>query len=243
MILDLAARAVLMPLLLAQALYLRRTVLQLPEPTGPRVGSVGQGPRLRLLILGDSSAVGLGCDRQDQALLGQVSARLGAVASVDYALVGEVGARTGDVLQMLPDLDGPYDVVVVALGVNDVTKAVSLRRWIAQQTALLDHLTGVFGARFVVLSGVPPMHEFPLLPQPMRWVLGRQAKRFDRALRVVMARRDDCAVVRIDLHLDKTNMSPDGFHPGPVVYGVWAGVIADAILARRGLLDALTRSA
>lgn len=239
MILDIAVRVVLMPVLLVQALYLRRTVLQLPEPDGLRQGRVGQGPALRLLVLGDSSAIGVGVDHQDQALSGQVSRRLAHVASVEFAVIAEVGARTGDVLQMLDrDETGPWDVVVVALGVNDVTKGVSLRRWIARQAALLDRLTGPMGARYVVLSGMPPMHQFPLLPQPMRWVLGRQAARFDRALRKLAAGRGDTGVVRIDLRLDPGNMSPDGFHPGPVVYASWAAVIADEILAQGGLLDA-----
>lgn len=238
MILDIAVRVVLMPLLLVQALYLRRTVLQLPEPEGPRAGRVGQGAPLRLLVLGDSSAIGVGVDHQDQALSGQVSRRLARVAAVDYSMIAEVGARTGDALKMLDQHFGTWDVVVVALGVNDVTKGVSLRRWIARQAALLDRLTGPMGARYVVLSGLPPMQQFPLLPQPMRWVLGRQAARFDRALRLLVADRTDAEVVRIDLRLDRTNMSPDGFHPGPVVYEAWAAVIADAILAQGGLLDA-----
>jgi lysophospholipase L1-like esterase len=158
---------------------------------------------------------------------------------VEFAVVAEVGARTGDVLQMLDQMPpAPWDIVVVALGVNDVTKAVPRRRWIAQQAVLLDRLTAQFGARYVVLSGVPPMQEFPLLPQPLRWVLGRQAARFDQALRQLVAGRADSAVVRIDLRLDRTNMSADGFHPGPVVYEAWADVIADQILASGALLDA-----
>ncbi len=239
MILDLAARVVLMPVLLVQAVYLRRTVLKLPEADGPRKGTVGQGPPLRVLVLGDSSAAGVGVQTQEQALLGQVSCRLADVATVEFELLALTGVRTGDALQMLrAHPEQIYDVVVVALGVNDVTKVVSLRRWIAQQSTLLDRLTGDFGARFVVLSGVPPMEQFPLLPQPLRWVLGRQAARFDDALRRLVDGRNDAVVVKIDMRLDQSNMAADGYHPGPVVYDAWAEVIADQILSRAGLLDA-----
>jgi hypothetical protein len=32
------------------------------------------------------------------------------------------------------------------------------------------------------LSGLPPMHRFPALPQPLRWYIGSRARDFDRAL-------------------------------------------------------------
>lgn len=239
-----AARVVLMPILLAQATYLRWTVLKLPEPEGARAGTVGTGPALRLLILGDSSAVGVGVTLQDEALLGQVTQRLAKVATVEFKLVAKIGARTGDVLEWLDDLPVErYDVVVTGLGVNDVTKAVTLRRWLTQQAALMDRLTQDFGAKHVIVSGLPPMRDFPVLPQPLRWVLGRQAERFDRALNGLVAARADSSAITIDLRLDRGNMSPDGFHPGPVVYAAWAKEVAALIVAHPALLDGAGPSA
>jgi len=238
MILDTAARVVLMPVLLVQAMYLRMTVVRLPEPEGPRRGTVGEGPKLRLLILGDSSAAGVGVQVQDDALLGQVTALLAEVATVEFQLIARTGAKTGDVLGWLDDMpQGPFDVVVVALGVNDVTKAVTLRKWLTQQSTLLDQLVQSFGAKHVVVSGLPPMRDFPLLPQPLRWVLGRQAERFDRALHALVAVRDDSSAVTIDLQVSDDNMSPDGFHPGAEVYATWAAAVAAHIMAHPGLLD------
>ena len=227
-----------MPVLLAQALYVRARALKLPEPEGARRGETGSGPLLRLLILGDSSAAGVGVETQDQALLGQVTRGLAPHALVQYQLVAQSGARTGDVLAWLDDLpDRQYDVVALATGVNDVIKAVPLRRWVQQQAMLIDRLTGEFGARHVVVSGLPPMHQFPLLPQPLRWVLGRQASRFDRHLRQMVGTRPRCHMLRVPLDLDAQNMAPDGFHPGADVYALWAQRICDSLLANPALLD------
>lgn len=44
--------------------------------------------------------------------------------------------------------------------------------------------------------------------------------------------------VEFDLSLDETNMSEDGFHPGPVVYAVWAQKITEIVLSAPELLDA-----
>ncbi|MDX8347243.1 SGNH/GDSL hydrolase family protein [Cognatiyoonia sp. IB215446] len=244
MILDAAARTVLMPVLLLQAVYLRMTVLRLPEPDGAREGKVGQGPPLRLTILGDSSAAGVGVADQQDALLGQVNHRLAPHFTTDYRLIAATGSRTGDVLGWLQDMQAlDADVAVIALGVNDVTKGVSLRRWLRQQSALLDRLVHDFGVKYVVVSGLPPMHDFPLLPQPLRWVLGRQAARFDKALHEMVAERRDATSITIDMRLNRENMSEDGFHPGPVVYSAWADAVAAQILDHAALLDGTDRNA
>ena len=57
----------LAPLLILQGLYVRRVTPKLPEPLGKRSGVHGTGPRLRLLILGDSAAAGVGVSTQSQA--------------------------------------------------------------------------------------------------------------------------------------------------------------------------------
>lgn len=73
---DTAARLLLSPLLAAQALWVISRALQLPEAAGPRSGVTGTGPILRLRIIGDSSAAGVGVAHQDQALAGQLASEL-----------------------------------------------------------------------------------------------------------------------------------------------------------------------
>ena len=238
MLLDLAARAVLMPVLIGQAVYLRKTFLELPEPEGARSGMAGDGPPLRLLILGDSSAIGIGVATQDLALSGQITQHLAPHRQVTFDVVAKSGARTADALAWLKEMPpAHYDVAVTGLGVNDVTKGVSLRRWLRLQAQLFDLLGAKFGAPRIIVSGLPPVGQFPLLPHPLRWVLGRQAARFDHHLRALVATRSDCRAVKIDVTLDSTNMAADGFHPGPSVFAVWAKTIAELIATDAGLLD------
>ena len=59
--------------------------LRLPEAEGPRAGSAGEGPALRLLILGDSSAAGVGTTHQEEALLGQMRKRFSQTNSGNFA--------------------------------------------------------------------------------------------------------------------------------------------------------------
>ena len=232
-----------MPVLLGQAVYVRTSYIELPEPTGARSGTVGNGPPLRLLVIGDSSALGVGVTTQSDALLGQLTDRLEAHATVQYELIAQTGAKTVDVLSWLNDLpEARYDIAVTALGVNDVTKGVSLRRWLQLQAQLITQIRARYGCKLVIVSGLPPVGQFPLLPHPLRWVLGRQAARFDRHLHRLAAQRSDCVALQFNMGLDESNMSEDGFHPGPTVYARWADEVAHVILNDTDLLDG-TRTA
>jgi len=113
------------------------------------------------------------------------------------------------------------DVVSVSLGVNGITARVPLREWIKTYAELLDLIDTEYQASVICVSGIPQMKYFPLLSQPLRWVLGAQATRFDRALRKLVARRPNCRFVTMDFEPDTSLMSEDGFHPGPKIYAEW----------------------
>lgn len=226
---DRVARLALAPLLLAQALHTRKTALTLPEPDGPRAGHAGDGPALRLLILGDSSAAGVGVDHQDNALSGHLTRALSATFSVHWQLLARTGATTRDAHAMLKDAT-PMDVALVALGVNDVTGLTTPRHFANRQLRLVEALESR-GARLICLTEIPPVGTFPLLPNPLRWTLGRHARRLQQARATRLANRPTCVGLTLDLPADPTLMARDGFHPGAQVYRVWGETAAALIRA------------
>lgn len=165
---QLAALA-LAPVLIAQGLQVRRVTPRLPEPPGPRSGTAGGGPPLRLLIAGDSAAA--------------VIARLEAAAAE------------------------PYDVALLSVGVNDVTAFTPVGKWLAQQTRLVVLLKSRFGVQHVLLTGLPPMHAVPALPEPLRWYLGARARLLNEGLVGLAAADEACEVVAPRL--------PTAFIPAP----------------------------
>jgi len=226
------ARLLLAPLLLAQGLWVRARAPLLPEPPGPRAGVIGSGAPLRLLILGDSSAAGVGAPHQSEALSGQIAAALAPHVRLDWQLVASTGLTTSGALDRLRALPrAPVDIAVTVLGVNDVTRAVPHRRWIARQSALFDLLEGEFGARRILATAVPPMGAFPALPQPLRAVLGRDAARRDALLAALAATRPAVTHVPFPPLPGGATMARDGFHPGPAIYRIWGAALAAQIRA------------
>ncbi|SFR47334.1 SGNH/GDSL hydrolase family protein [Litoreibacter janthinus] len=225
---DAAVKLALLPILAAQGWRARTTARQLPEPDGPREGIVGQGPELRLLILGDSSAAGVGVAHQRDAITGHLTRTLAETRKVHWRLNAVSGATTAATLARLSaEETGPFDMAVTALGVNDVTKGATLRRWLGHQRELCERLQQEFGCTQVFVSGMPPIGSFPLLPDPLRWVLAEQGRRWDRALIKMLDGMDGCYHVKAAESLEPHQMSKDGFHPGPEVYEMWAAAIFD----------------
>ena len=231
----LIATVALAPVLLAQGRRVRRTVPVLPEPSGPREGELGSGPLLRLLLAGDSAAAGVGARTQDEALSGRLVAALAPSVRVRWKLDAFTGATTTDLLVRLRQTPAKtFDVAVTSLGVNDVTGRSSITTWCRQQRELVDLLQGKFGVRHILLSGLPPMHRFPALPQPLRWYVGSRARDFDRALAALAGGLDRCEFVGLGYAMmDTRAMAADGFHPGPAIYQHWADELARRILHRQ----------
>ncbi|HLA36615.1 MAG TPA: SGNH/GDSL hydrolase family protein [Rhodocyclaceae bacterium] len=230
----LAATVGLGPLLLLQGRYVKRSIPTLPEPPGERQGWVADYPAtpLRLLMIGDSAAAGVGARHQAEALSGHlVKALAQASIPLSWRLHAQTGATTAHCLKQLRlATPQPYDVVVVSLGVNDLTTGCSVAHWIEQQAQLTHQLQQRFEARLILLSALPPIHLFPALPQPLRWYLGAQARRYNQALaRWAAHRYPDCEYVRADFALNPQLMAHDGFHPGPALYAQWAQALAEKI--------------
>ena len=229
---SLTAKLILSPVLVAQAIGARARLPRLPEPAGERAGVVGRGPVLQLLIAGDSSAAGVGVGSQRDALAQRLAATLAdtAKARVSWQLHARSGLTTAQTLALLQE-QAPHrgDVAVVVTGVNDVVDQVPSRRAVAAREALANWLRNGHGVQHVVFAPLPPIHQFPGLPQPLRWVAGADARRHNAALAECARSRQDVSCVDMSVPLNRGVMAADGFHPGEPVYRYCAGAIASHI--------------
>lgn len=235
---SLALKVALSPLLVAQALRTRARVPRLPEAAGARAGIAGSGAtRLRLLIAGDSSAAGVGVPTQDHALAGQLLPRLAArcSAQIHWSLLARTGLTTAQTLELLRQAALPKaELAIVVTGVNDVVDQVASPSAMRSREHIANLLRNGAGVQHVVFCPLPPIHQFPALPQPLRWMAGADAQRHNRALHEWVRQRQalagDVSTLRLDeVRLNRRNMASDGFHPGEPVYRAVATALADHI--------------
>ncbi|MDJ0656393.1 MAG: SGNH/GDSL hydrolase family protein [Xanthomonadales bacterium] len=223
----------LFPFVLPQALYVRRTAPRSPGAGGPNEGRAGSGQSLSVLIVGDSLAAGVGAATLDQALAGHsgtaLARRLGR--HVRWKAVGRSGASSHDIAAdlMASVRDEPFDIVVISAGVNDVTSLRSQRRWLEGLRSLHQNVSRNWPEARVALVGLPPMEIFPLLPQPLRALMGMRARSFDQAAKRFIDQRDHWVHVDIDFAPGPGLFSEDGFHPSEASYRDLGGAVASEL--------------
>ena len=226
------------PFLLPQAIRVRRTAPRFAGAAGPTTGSVGNGPRTSLLALGDSIIAGVGASELSRALVGQTAAHLASLehARVDWQAFGHTGFSTKTFLEHygggLPNADPDY--VIISLGVNDVTSLTTGTRWAEQLKRTLSLCRQRYSGATIALAGIPPFAIFPLLPEPLRTVMGKRGESFDKLARELVREFPRTVHVPIATELDAASFSADGFHPSEEGYTEFGRGVADALLGNVG---------
>ncbi|WP_439385679.1 SGNH/GDSL hydrolase family protein [Amycolatopsis lexingtonensis] len=217
--------------LIAQAVYVKRTTPRLPGAAGPTEGLIpGDGEPFRLAVLGESTVDGVGAADHEEALTGCLARELARDGrAVRWQAVGRTGANARTVRAELVPLVDPADLVVVALGVNDTIELRTAPAYRRDLLALVVELRRRLGPVGVVLAGVPPMSRFPALPRPLRDVLSARSTALDAAA-AALARVPGVTHLPMDpALLDPAAFASDRFHPGPAGYARWAQTLADHI--------------
>lgn len=216
--------ALLSPLLMRQGKRVRALTPRLPEASGPHRGEVGgAGAPVRLLVVGESTAAGVGAADHQEGLTGQLATRLAAETRrpVHWRVIGRNGATASTARDQLlaPARDVAADVAVLVLGVNDTLRLTAPRRWTADLRRLVELVRQRCGPIPVLLAGVPPVGRFPGLPQPLRGVMGMRATLLDRAAARLAGTMDGVRHVTVPLPRGADELfCGDRIHPSPAGY-------------------------
>ncbi len=229
----------LIPLVVPQALRVRRTAPRFAAATGQDAGTAGPGsalPSLRLLAIGDSIVAGVGAGTTQYALAASTASALSRLTArqVVWHAQGKIGAGVATVReQILPSIDLPdINYVIVSVGVNDITSLQRSRRWAGGLGRLLDDLRIKFPHALIALAGIPPLEGFPLLPFPLSKVFGLRGRTFTALARREVAKRPNMMLIPLDFDPRPEKFSEDGFHPSQASYGEFGEVLARGLVGR-----------
>ena len=222
------------PILVVQGLWVRLRTPRLPGASGPCAGTVErEGHPFDLIVLGESPVAGIGARTHEFALTGRTASALARRTdrTVKWQASGLSGATARRTLRdLVPQMAGrDADVVIIALGVNDVISWRGLSSWTKDIEQLISGVRRRFDNSLIVLTGVPPMQYFPALPQPMRFVLGQRARLLDRGSANLAAVLPRVIHVPSDFELDREFFCADGFHPSELGYAKWGERLAEVI--------------
>ena len=261
-----AKNVLLAPIYIYQGRKVKRDTVRLPEPDGDRFGCIklhsdkdnvaSDLPSLRLMIVGDSAAAGVGSQTQQQALAGQLipalQKQMGIYTHFDeimWSLQASTGHTSFDILRRLYILAAPsqpIDVMVISVGVNDTTANVSSAKWQQQLEDIIAIAQRKFGVRHLIFSSLPPMAKMPALPSPLSGFIGAKAASLDRILQQVCTQyngvyymaADFTQMAKENTYKDGANGAPfdasvmfasDDFHPSSLTYGYWGQEVVEQI--------------
>ena len=227
----------------AEARLARRTIGEPTELPPDPTGTYGRhaGPTLRLVMIGDSSATGLGADAPSQTpgalLAGGVARDLKRRVRLD--VVAFVGARSADLdAQVAKALQSPIDLAVIMIGTNDVTHGVSPGDASRDLGRAVQTLRAA-GA-LVVVGTCPDLGAVKPLMQPLRTVASFLSRRLAAAQAVAVVENDGVAVTLGSLLSKEFSQHPhlwseDRFHPSPEGYRRVADAVLPSLLEGMGV--------
>lgn len=215
-----------------------RTAAELARESEPMQRPVEQ-PRVSMLIVGDSTAVGTGASTPQASLAGLLAQ---AYPKLHIENRGRDGATFEQVARQL-DGTRQVDVVLVLAGGNDVIRLRDL-------DAVRGHLEALVAraksqGRQVVLMPAGNVGNAPFFFPPVSWWMSSRARRLHDIVREV-AHRQEVGYVRLFKERDDDPFARqrelnarDGLHPSDSGYRLWF----DTLLKESGLAPRLADAA
>jgi len=221
--------------LAGQGYVASRRVPVVQAPAGlPGSFGASTNPPLRLVVIGDSTSVGIGASAIDKTYPFILGMHLGTRFRVSLEVVGRSGARMSDAAsELAPKAAGLVpQVAVIGIGANDVTHATPLKTFARHLSSAIQTLRA---SDAEVLVALGPRFDTPAIPQPLRTLIRARARAINRTIRKVAAKEgvevlDLPAVLGDSFARDHDLYSQDRFHPGDRGYALWADVMKDKVM-------------
>lgn len=214
------------PFLYLQGQYIRRKIGRLPDAGGETRGRFERGAEsVSLLVLGESTAAGIGARTHETALGGQFARFLGEKIgkSVDWQVVGRSGITVRETIhELVPKIpEKNFDYILLALCGNEVLKLRSPRAFRRDMRKLIGLLRERHPGATFFLTNAPAVRLSPVLPFPIKFVLGHLSAMHDANA------REFTAEIPQVLYFHQPSSVPadfwaDGIHPSEKGYTAWS---------------------
>jgi lysophospholipase L1-like esterase len=176
-----------------------------------------------MLVLGDSTAVGVGATVSGDTLAARVASSIGALRVENRAVSG---ATTGDLSSQVEEAQrDAYELILIQIGGNDIIHFKNERKAGAELKSALEKLPEAEKVIVITAGNVGGSTVFPFFVRPLYTNLNlRYHAEFERIV-------TDAGFTYVDLYKDpksklmeiepETYLAEDGLHPSSEGYGLW----------------------
>jgi lysophospholipase L1-like esterase len=230
----------------AEAAVARRLIGHPFDDSPDDNGLYGHGPGepVELLLLGDSTAAGLGTEERSQTIGAILASGVAALSGrrVRLTNVAVVGAESSgleiQVANALDSVPSP-DVAVILVGANDVTHRIERATAVRHLEQAVRRLLAT--GSHVVVGTCPDLGTIEPVPQPLRWLARRWSRDLAAAQTVAVVEAGGRTVSLADMLGPEFETSPrelfslDRFHPSAAGYARVAAALLPSVVDVLGL--------
>ncbi|MDL2363226.1 MAG: SGNH/GDSL hydrolase family protein [Patescibacteria group bacterium] len=220
-----------------ELVYIAKNGTPVDAPKIPRTSQTlsKNGPKLHYVVMGDSTSIGQGADYKDSYSY-QSAQHIAAKYAVTLTNVGVSGARARDVqaIQLPQALKLHPDIVLLAIGANDVTHFTSKKAFERSVQQTIDGLRKDNCDLKIVVTGVPAMGSVDRFPPGARQLAGFRTRQLNGVYEKLITKNHlvsapVAARTGPTFAADPTLFGPDKFHPNKRGYAVWTPVINEGL--------------
>ncbi len=230
----------LSPILIVQSRQLRKTIPRLPDAALPWDGALDGARPVRLLVLGDSTAAGVGAETQAEALPGNLARdiRDRFHRGTQWLALGRNGATAKDLVDDYLDEATAHeqDLVFLTIGANDALALRSRRAFSRDVALIVNQLRAANPSSLILVSLMPRFDRFASLQNPVKWNLALHAASLDDAARRAVTGIPGVFAIPKPAPYSPEFWASDGFHPSEQGYREWIDFalaeVPDALLER-----------
>jgi lysophospholipase L1-like esterase len=203
-------------------------------PIIPRKLTIGNGPPLTFIVIGDSTAIGQGASYKEGVAY-KSAVFLAKNRTVTLINLGISGATSPKVLQNQADAAAALkaNIVLICVGANDVTHLSRLKTVENSVSKIIDKIKKKNPQARVLLTGSPAMGSIARFPSVVKLIARLRTKQVNKTIQGVA---DKKGVERLKI-AEKTGprflqepklFAEDKFHPNREGYAVWLPIIFEA---------------
>ena len=196
--------------------------------------TVGNGPLLRYVAAGDSTAVGIGASSVEQTYPYKLAEYFAKTNTVAYSNTAVSGATTADLIknQLAKIIAYNPDIITISIGANDRTHLFSTTKTINDYKDIITTLTENTHAQ-IYLTNIPNFYRTELFPWPITPILELKSKTLNTTINLLATQR----IHIVPIHGFGWNNFPDisstysldHFHPNNLGYNNWTQAFLSVI--------------
>jgi len=179
----------------------------------------------KILLLGDSSAVGTGADKPEDTIAGKLGHDFPNTQIIN---LGKNGTRIVDLLRQLKKVSGQkFDMVIICTGGNDVWNFSNLKKLGRHLGTALDKAKEISDHRVIFLM-YHNVGSAPIFSRIVRSVLKPRGEKVQQKIKkITEEKRVPCIELftreEVNPFLKKPNIlfAADGIHPSSEGYRIW----------------------